>query len=127
MNGVRLAGHCVLVLEDEPLISMDIADQLREVGANISVARTGLEAVKLLSSTDFSAAVLDVQLGPDEDCSAVCVALLERHVPFMFYTAYTSSRVFDDWPSAPVVAKPGLMRAIVTTIAHMIEQARIAA
>ena len=55
-----LAGKRFLVVEDEPLIALDIAASLEGAGANV-VGRsgTGEEALALIEGTRLDAAVLD--------------------------------------------------------------------
>ena len=62
MQSTSLAGRTILVVEDEPLIALDIVTALRRVGANVVSAAT-LDGAKLLVELDkLSAAVLDFGL-----------------------------------------------------------------
>jgi len=40
MDGPRLTGLIVLVLEDEPLVSLDVVDALKSAGAGVRAAAT---------------------------------------------------------------------------------------
>jgi DNA-binding response OmpR family regulator len=88
MAELKLCGERVLVLEDEPLIAIDIAESLSEAGANIIRAHGSLDAVRRIRNEHVSAAVLDVNLGQGDDCSAVCDELSRQGVPFIFYTGH---------------------------------------
>jgi DNA-binding NarL/FixJ family response regulator len=58
-----LRGSHILVVEDEPLVSMMIEDALVEAGGNvIGPAGTAEEALKLLDRADIQCAVLDIKL-----------------------------------------------------------------
>jgi DNA-binding response OmpR family regulator len=118
-----LAGRSVLVVEDEPLIALDLQGILKVAGASVINCFNANDAIRSISlSLELSAAVLDVNLGT-EDCSRVCRALAKRHIPFVFYTAYTRAHVVDQWPGAPVISKPASMTKIVAAVAKLVERA----
>jgi hypothetical protein len=55
----RLVGRLVLVVEDEPLVALDVADCLKAAGAQVIIARTLADALRESASANLSAAVLD--------------------------------------------------------------------
>jgi CheY-like chemotaxis protein len=87
VNRVALAGRAILVVEDEPLIAVEIAEGLRGAGASVVLAHCLSEALPLADSHDLSAAVLDFGLR-DDDARAVCERLNARDIPFVLYTGY---------------------------------------
>jgi DNA-binding response OmpR family regulator len=82
-----LAGRSILVVEDEPLIAMDVVDGLRAAGARVSEARTLSDALSKVESPELSAAVLDHALH-DGDASQICERLDQRSIPFVLYSGY---------------------------------------
>jgi DNA-binding response OmpR family regulator len=82
-----LIGRSILVVEDEPLIAMDIAQTLKAQGASVSVARTLRDALRGVEAPDLSAGVLDHRL-PDGDTSQICDRLDARNIPFVIYSGY---------------------------------------
>jgi CheY-like chemotaxis protein len=58
-----LTGHSILVLEDEPLVALDVVENLQNAGADVVVAHRVADALKLANLTEFSAAVLDFRVG----------------------------------------------------------------
>src|SRR5436190_6770640 len=72
-----LGGRSILIVEDEPLIALELHDALRRAGASIVAATTATEALDLIGYAEVSAAVLDIKLG-NSDCSALCDALAKR-------------------------------------------------
>jgi CheY-like chemotaxis protein len=82
-----LIGRSVLVVEDEPLIAMDVAQWLETAGASVSVARTLSDALNKVEVPGLSAAVLDHRLG-DGDSSQICDRLDARNIPFVVYSGY---------------------------------------
>jgi DNA-binding response OmpR family regulator len=82
-----LVGRPILVVEDEPLIAMDVAQWLEIAGASVSMARTLSDALKKVEVPGLAAAVLDHRLG-DGDSSQLCDRLDARSIPFVVYSGY---------------------------------------
>jgi DNA-binding response OmpR family regulator len=118
MDGPRLTGLIVLVLEDEPLVSLDVVDALKSVGAGVRAAATVDSALQLLDEIAPSVAVLDINLVGDE-CGRVCQRLWERGVPFMFHTGYSTARALTMWPDVPVIRKPASYGALVDAVVRL--------
>jgi CheY-like chemotaxis protein len=118
-----LAGRSILVVEDEPLIALDVQSALLGAGANVVPTGDATDAVRVVANTKLSAAVLDVDLG-DLDCWVVCRLLARANVPFVFYTGYMQSEVFKDWPNAPVLAKPASHEQIVAAVTRLLAAVR---
>jgi CheY-like chemotaxis protein len=117
-----LHGRSVLVVEDEPLIALDLHVALCTAGASILTATNVKDAVELISSAQICAAIVDVNLNGD-DCSSVCAALAKRSIPFMFYTGYLTADPLSVWPNVPAVSKPAEGRTMVETIVHLLPSA----
>jgi DNA-binding response OmpR family regulator len=58
----------VLVVEDEPLVGLDLVDMLEAAGAHVLCAKRAGEAISSLDRFQITAAALDINLG-DHDCS----------------------------------------------------------
>jgi hypothetical protein len=69
-----LFGRSVLIVEDEPLIALELHEALHGAGASILAATTIKEALVLIAGAQICAAIVDVNLG-GHDCSSVCAAL----------------------------------------------------
>jgi DNA-binding response OmpR family regulator len=67
-----LYGRTILIVEDEPLIALEVHAAFRAAGASIEAAAHSSEALEMINSSDLSAAVVVIVLGRGEDCSAVC-------------------------------------------------------
>jgi Crp-like helix-turn-helix protein len=75
-----LAGRVILVLEDEPLVALDVQAALESADAQVVVANTLEDGLRLARCPRLSAAILDISFGP-RDCNGICwrIALaLER-------------------------------------------------
>jgi len=85
---VALAGHTILVVEDEPLIALTIVEDFKAAGASVHTAYNLCDGLRLADHPDLSAAVVDFGLS-DGQGSTLCERLNERHVPFILHTGYT--------------------------------------
>ncbi len=101
-----LSGRRFLVVEDEPLVALDVIAGLEEAGADI-VGSTGTieEALQIIESTPLDAALLDANLRghPVDDIAA---ALTRKQVPFIFVTGYGRQSLPRAFSNAPIIAKP---------------------
>jgi DNA-binding response OmpR family regulator len=109
-------GCTVLVVEDEPLVGLDVVDILKAEGAQAVLAKSANEAISALDRVQVTSAVLDINLG-NHDCAAVCQCLRERDVPFLFHTGYTAP--LGGWEGVPVVRKPTTPQEIVEAVERM--------
>jgi two-component sensor histidine kinase len=96
----------VLVVEDESLVAMMMAEALAEMGFSV-VGPFGntTEAIRAVNETSVSAAILDINLG-DELVYPVADLLTSRGIPFAFITGYGSGQLNRRYPQAPVLLKP---------------------
>ena len=116
---ISLVGVSVLIVEDEPLIALDLHAALSAAGAGITAAANAAEALRMIRSNAVNAAVLDVGLG-DRDCTAVCQALLHHRIPFLFHTGQSNAAMLEAWPQAPVLTKPVCRDEIVAAVADLV-------
>src|SRR5687768_16120279 len=92
-----LFGRTILIVEDEPLVALDLHAALRAADAGLIAAASRSEALTLIRHNDVAAAIVDVALA-GEDCRAVCQALFHRSIPFLFYTGHRDAAVLKEWP-----------------------------
>ena len=96
----------VLLIEDEALIRMMIADMLVELGHSVGGEANDLQSGLLLASTpDVDAAILDIQLG-DNSSVPIAEALQSKSVPFAFASGYGADGVPERFRNYPVLQKP---------------------
>lgn len=119
-----LAGRSILVVEDEPLVTLEVAEALSASGAKVVSAVRAAKAIELLESADVAAAVVDIKLDTD-DCSTVCQRLAVRGIPFLFYSGYSKGP--DGWPDIPIIRKPARPEQIVDAVGHLCGSEQIAA
>ncbi len=83
----------VLLVDDDPDISLALSDYLGEEGFDVEVVETGNSALRKSSTQTYDVVLLDVGL-PDRDGIEVLVELSERkpQLPIVLLTAFTSLR-----------------------------------
>jgi CheY-like chemotaxis protein len=125
----RFDGARVLVVEDESLVAMMLADMLEEIGCTVvGPAATCARALRLLDEGQrLDLALLDVNLG-GETAYGVADALSRRKVPFIFVSGYGAAGLDQGYAAAPILAKPfqpaTLARAIGEVLALPREEKR---
>ena len=112
-----LTGRSILIVEDEPLIALDLQSAFENAGAHVITASKLREALSLIGTDGLSAAVLDHALG-DGDSSQLCERLQERGIPFVIYSGF--SEAVGACQHAPHVSKPASSEVLVTTVAGLL-------
>ena len=112
-----LTGRSILVVEDEPLIVMDITQALEGSGAALTTTNTLRHALLLVEHDGLSAAILDHALG-DGNSSLLYARLRERGVPFMIYSGYP--RVEGASHGAPYIGKPASHQVLLAAVEDLI-------
>jgi DNA-binding response OmpR family regulator len=118
LQGLR--GARILVIEDEPLIALDLRSLLCGEGAEVvGPGRSLTEGLRLAARADISAALLDVRIGK-QTATPIAQALQARGVPFAFYTGQVGAEALRrDWPDAPVISKPSPTRQLVAALERL--------
>src|SRR5262249_31922650 len=115
-------GRRILVVEDEPLIAMDICATLSEAGCEVvgPSANVGT-AIELIAAANFDAALLDANLGghPVVDLAA---ALTRRNIPFAFLTGYGREGLPDAFRHPPMIGKPFMPEHAFKVIAQLLQR-----
>jgi DNA-binding NtrC family response regulator len=85
MQVKSIRGSEVLLVEDEPLIAIDVAHALEREGAVVHHARDLEPALRMADHLSLSAGIIDLQL-VSGSAEIICEKLARRSVPFIFYT-----------------------------------------
>jgi DNA-directed RNA polymerase specialized sigma24 family protein len=99
----------VLIIEDEPLIAMDIEEIVNQLGHRVTgIARTRKEAVKMATAEQPGIILADIQLADGSSgIDAVNDLLGEFSVPVIFITAYPERLLTGQRPEpAFLITKP---------------------
>lgn len=117
MSAGNLAGHTVLVMEDEAIIALDLETALVQAGASVARA-TSANAMQIAAQSPLSAAVLDLQPASSGH-RALARLLKQKGVPFLFYSTHGPEDV-TTMRGAPVIFKPARSEEIVSALALLI-------
>ena len=117
MQSISLEGHTILIVEDEPLIAMDIAAACEAAGATVFAAASLDTATPLVERDGLSAAVLDFGF-KDGDSSGLCVRLNERAIPYVLHSGY--HHLGDACHRGIVVEKPASSIEIVNVLSQLL-------
>ena len=117
-----LKGKRILVVEDEPLVAMDVVGILEEAAAKpIGPASTAADALRLIESEALDAALIDANLGGNP-VDEVAAALTRRNVPFAFVTGYDRAGLPQAFRTAAMVSKPFTAKSVLAVILRISEQ-----
>jgi PAS domain S-box-containing protein len=115
-------GTRVLVVDDEPLVAMDVAEILAEVGCKVLGPAGTLSAAKaLISRGEFDVALLDANLG-GEPVDELAAAVADRKIPFAFLTGYAREGLPPAFRDAPMIGKPFTRKQIVDVLRQLAVQ-----
>lgn len=113
------AARSILIVEDEPLISMMLEDFLDSLGHRIAGTADSVEdALSQVETGGFDLAILDVQLKGGAKVWPVADRLAERGLPFILATGGHVDPPPAEHAHAPVLAKPYTIDAIEPAIAR---------
>ncbi|MFA5900972.1 MAG: hypothetical protein WC829_17880 [Hyphomicrobium sp.] len=112
-----LEGRSILIIEDEPLIVMDITLAFEGTGAALTSTNALKQALILVEYDGLSGAILDHALG-DGNSSQLYERLRERGIPFIVYSGYDLAR--DGGEGALYMSKPAADGALVAAMERLI-------
>ena len=116
-----LWGLRILVVEDEPMIALQLEVVFEDAGAEVLLSRTVSGAIALIETRRPDAAILDVNLGPAITCEPITKRLRAEGIPFALHSgdlARLGELVVEI--GAPVVPKPASETALVTAVADLV-------
>lgn len=105
----RQVATDIMIIEDEPLIALDIEQMVEDLGHRVSgIARTHSEAVELFNRTNPKMVLADIQLADGSSgIDAVNDILKVDTIPVIFITAFPERLLTGERPEpAFLVTKP---------------------
>jgi DNA-directed RNA polymerase specialized sigma24 family protein len=129
----RQVATDVMIIEDEPLIAMDIEEMVESLGHRVvGTARTHAEAVALFGKTRPRMVLADIQLADGSSgIDAVNEILASTSVPVIFITAFPERLLTGERPEpAFLVTKPfnpDMVKALISQALFFDRQTRAAA
>ncbi|ATP21842.1 MULTISPECIES: HWE histidine kinase domain-containing protein [Sphingobium] len=116
----NLAGKHVLVVEDEPLLALDIVGQLEDAGTIIvGPAADPRAALDLIAHHRIDVALLDANLS-GEPVDDIAHALAAQSIPFLFMSGYGRENLPQAFPHIELLSKPFDPRQLLTLADRML-------
>lgn len=124
MADIKLSGLRILLVEDEILIALEIAEALKRAGAEVVGPFLTLEdALTAADSESIDMAVLDIDLRGEEVFPAAA-RLGERGIPFLFYTGRPDrEQLRGAFARVPVCVKPLPTQQLVEALSKLMPMA----
>jgi len=108
----------ILIVEDEPLIAMELHRLVVQAGLDVSgPAGTLDQALDLASDETLTGAILDINLGMETSYSAAD-RLIGNGVPVIFVTGYAAETVPERFAAHTVLQKPLDSRSLLAALRH---------
>jgi CheY-like chemotaxis protein len=114
-----LSDKAILVVEDEPLIGLDIVSTLERAGARVSgPVGTEKAAIALIERDHFDAALLDANLH-GRSVDAIAATLNRRAIPFLFVTGYGKEGLPEAFKQTVTLSKPFSDRQLIDAVVKL--------
>lgn len=120
MTAPSLAGRFILIIEDEALIALDLAQAFERAGANVTTTSTPHHAHLLVQHDGLSAAVVDHALG-DGDTQSICKYLREHGVPFVTYSGFDGADLESSECGGVYISKPKTPEFVVAAVEDLLK------
>lgn len=119
-----IAGRAFLIIEDEPLVAMEIAGMIEDEGGIITATASSLgEAMAMIAQGGFDAVFLDGNLQGDA-VDAIAAALAAGQVPFAFVTGYGRENLPAGFDDRVIIGKPFSRAALLGCAGALLALAR---
>jgi len=115
-----LAGHRILVVEDEYLIAMQVQEWLEAAGADVIGPVPSVEqALDLVEEDGLTAAILDINLGYGRTVYPVADKLAALGVPYLFASGDVKVSDADGYRQRPRMEKPFLKAGLMSAVTKL--------
>ena len=116
----RLEGKRILIVEDEPLLAMDIAEQLEDAGASvIGPAGNASAALSLIEHYRFDGALLDANLA-GHPVGDIAASLKRKNIPFVFVSGYNRDSLPLSFDEVELLSKPYHASQLLAAVAKIV-------
>jgi CheY-like chemotaxis protein len=120
-SGEQHSEHTIMIVEDELLLRLDLANQLHSAGFEIIEAQSGDEAVKILATNiDVDLILTDIRMPGQVDGLGLVsfVKRQERRIKVILLSAYVEAD--SDSPADASFAKPVRIEALLAKVRRLL-------
>jgi DNA-directed RNA polymerase specialized sigma24 family protein len=129
----RQVATDIMIIEDEPLIAMDIEQMVTDLGHNVTgIARTHKEALELFHRTQPKMILADIQLADGSSGLEAMKEILQMTtLPVIFITAFPERLLTGERPEPTFLVtkpfNPDMVKALISQALFFNESSRVAA
>jgi CheY-like chemotaxis protein len=123
-SGGALRGACILVVEDEWMVSALLVDLLQGFGCEVvgPAARIAM-AIDLAATQKIDCGLLDLNVA-GELVYPVAQALSDRGIPFVFTTGYRKTQILENFRDRPLLRKPYRPQELMQILADLVNTSK---
>jgi CheY-like chemotaxis protein len=122
VHGNNLPGNTVLIVEDEKLLAMMLEDLLLDAGHRVVHATSLDDALAIVESQAFDAAILDINI-EGQEVFPLAARLRELQTPFVFASASDAVRIGPEFQAEQLIAKPYTIEQLQQSLDRMLSPA----
>jgi PAS domain S-box-containing protein len=113
-------GRRILIIEDEPLLAMELETNLSALGCKTLRSAATLDAAStFIENSECDAALVDVNLAGLQ-VDELAIALTKKHIPFAFVTGYGREALPSGFQDAIILSKPFAKEQLLGTLARLL-------
>jgi CheY-like chemotaxis protein len=114
-------GRRILVVEDEPLLAMELETNLAALGCKTIPSAATLNSAKTaIDESQCDAALVDVNLA-GRQVDELAVALARKNIPFAFVTGYGREALPAGFKDAIILSKPFGKEQLLGVLAQLLQ------
>ena len=112
-------GANILIIEDEPLIALDMEQTVKDAGfAVVGIARNAADALRTIGRLQVDVAILDANLS-GQSAAPIAQRLRAEGVPFLSVSGYSRAQLGDWLGAAPLLGKPYAADRLIAAIIQL--------
>lgn len=120
-DGRVFEGRRILIVEDEPLLAMELETNLNALGCKTLRAAATLNAAKAaIGDSECDAALVDVNLA-GRQADELAVALTRKNIPFAFVTGYGREGLPAGFKEAAILSEPFGKEELLGVLAQLLQ------
>ena len=120
LGASSFADKCILVIEDEILLSMDIETSLTDAGYQVIGPAGTIEAAKkLISDGKCDVALVDANLG-GQPVDELADSLAQKNIPFAFVTGYGRDALPQEFRHNLLLGKPFSAEQLLSIVSTLL-------